>query len=363
MARKSRKNVGLIGLGIIGSRAAAALRASGLHVFVWNRTPQPAPNFLGSPAAVAEVCDLIQIFVADGAALFDIIEAFGDKLTAQHVIICSATVGLEATREAARRVQAKGARFLDAPFTGSKKAAEERQLVYYIGGDEATFLRAKPMLEATSKAIVQIGEIGQAAVVKLATNMIAAVSIQTLAEALALSRAAGVDPAVFAAALERNACRSGTMELKLPKMVSGDFEPHFSLKHMFKDVQLGIHLANALNVELPATTVTAGVMHRALNRGWGDLDFAAVCKTYEDAAAHATEEHEPSESAEPEAATTSNEREGGCSTAAAAGPAQSIAEGELEPGNRPTSEEPGKGEEPAARPFNRIKRFFSPHGG
>jgi 3-hydroxyisobutyrate dehydrogenase-like beta-hydroxyacid dehydrogenase len=281
MPRKSRKNVGLIGLGIIGSRVAAGLRAAGFHVFVWNRSAKPAPNFVGSPAEVAELCEIVQIFVADAQALFDVIEQMKDVLTAQHVIICNSTVGPEATMEAARVVEEMGAHFLDAPFTGSKGAAEKRSLVYYIGGDESTFLRARPVLEATSKAIVRIGGIGHAATLKVVTNMIAAVSIQTLGEALAIVQKAGLDPEVLAAALEQNACRSPTMDLKLPKMIAGDYDPHFSLKHMFKDVQLGIHIANALDIEIPATTVTAGVMYGALNQGWGDLDYAALYKIYE----------------------------------------------------------------------------------
>jgi 3-hydroxyisobutyrate dehydrogenase-like beta-hydroxyacid dehydrogenase len=281
MPRKSRKNVGLIGLGIIGSRVAAGLRASGFQTFVWNRTAKPAPNFVGSPAEVAELCDIIQLFVADAQALFDVIEQMKDALTPQHVVICNATVGPEATIEAARIVEETGAHFLDAPFTGSKGAAEKRSLVYYIGGDETTFLRARPVLEATSKAIVRIGGVGHAATVKVVTNMIAAVSIQTLGEALAIVQKAGLDPEVLAAALEQNACRSGTMDMKLPKMIAADYEPHFSLKHMFKDVQLGIHIANALDIEIPATTVTAGVMYGALNQGWGDLDFSSLYKIYE----------------------------------------------------------------------------------
>ena len=124
MARKSRKNVGIIGLGIIGARVAQSLRAAGFQVFVWNRTAKPAPNFLGSPVEVAEICDVIQIFVADSQALFQVVDAFGGALTENHTILCSATVGPEATIEASRLVKAKGARFLDAPFTGSKLAAE-----------------------------------------------------------------------------------------------------------------------------------------------------------------------------------------------------------------------------------------------
>ena len=280
MPRKSRKNVGLIGLGIIGTRAAAGLRAVGFQVYLWNRSAKPVPNFLGSPAEVAQAADIIQIFVSDAAALFEVLEAMADALTPEHVVVCSATVGPEAVIEAARFVHARGAAFLDAPFTGSKLAAETRQLVYYIGGTDAVFARAKPMLEATSKAIVRIGEIGHAATIKVVTNMISAVTVQTLAEGLAIVQKAGLDSAVLAAAIEQNACRSGVVELKLPKMAAGDYEPHFSLKHMFKDVQLGIQMANSLDLEIPVTTVTAGIMYGAMNRGWADLDFSALYKCY-----------------------------------------------------------------------------------
>ena len=280
MSRKSRKNVGVIGLGIIGTRVAAGLRTGGYQVYVWNRSAKPAPNFLGSPAEVAESAEIIQIFVADSAALFDVIEAMSESLTPKHVIVCCSTVGPEAVLEAAQAVQSRGAQFLDAPFTGSKLAAERRQLVYYIGGAEANYLRVKPVLEVTSKAIIRIGDVGHASTVKVVTNMISAVTVQVLAEALSIVQKAGLEPEVLGAAIEQNACRSGVIDLKLPKMVGGDYDPHFSLKHMFKDVQLGIHMANALDIEIPVTTVTAGVMYGALNQGWADLDFSALYKNY-----------------------------------------------------------------------------------
>jgi 3-hydroxyisobutyrate dehydrogenase-like beta-hydroxyacid dehydrogenase len=287
MRRKHRKIVGLIGLGIIGTRVATGLRAAGFHTYVWNRTPKPAPNFLPSPAEVAEVCEVVQVFVSDSAALMEVLAAMAPKLTPTHLIIGSATVGPEATLEAAKFVEDRGARYLDAPFTGSKLAAERSQLVYYVGADDATFLRAKPILEATSRAIVRCGGVGDAALLKVVTNQIAAVSIQALAEALAVVRKAGLSPDALASALEHNACRSGTMDLKLPKMIAGDFDPHFSLKHMFKDVQLGIHLANTLEVDTPAAAVAAGVMFGAIARGWGDLDFSALYKHYEEPASEA----------------------------------------------------------------------------
>ena len=270
----------MIGLGIIGSRVAAGLRAAGFQVYVWNRSAKPAPNFLGSPAEVAESAEIIQIFVADAQALFDVVEAMSETLTPKHVVVCNATVGPEAVLEAAQLVETRGAQFLDAPFTGSKIAAEKRQLVYYVGGPDPAFLRARPILELTSKNIVRMGGIGHASTIKVVTNMISAVTAQVLAEALSIVQKAGLEPESLAAAIELNACRSGVIDLKLPKMMSGDYEPHFSLKHMFKDVQLGIHMANALDIEIPTTTVTAGVMYGALNQGWGDLDFSVLFKNY-----------------------------------------------------------------------------------
>jgi 3-hydroxyisobutyrate dehydrogenase-like beta-hydroxyacid dehydrogenase len=281
MPKKSRKNVGLIGLGIIGSRVANALRQGGFHVYVWNRTPRAAPNFLASPRQIAELCDIIQIFVSDAQALFDVIENMGDALTPSHIILCNATVGPEATLDAARIVQDRGAQFLDAPFTGSKAAAQNRELVYYIGGEDNTLHNVESVLRASSKAIVKIGKIGDAAVIKLATNMISAVTVQTLAEAYAIVKGSGIDPKALAEALKQHAVRSGVTDAKLAKMLDRDYDPHFSLKHMFKDVQLGIHIANSLDIDLPATTSTAGVMYGGLTRGWADEDFAVLARNYQ----------------------------------------------------------------------------------
>jgi len=282
MARKSRKNIGLIGLGIIGSRTAAALRAAGFNVYVWNRTPRPHPNFLGSPAEVAEACDIIQIFVADGKALHEVINAFADKLTANHIILGNSTVGPAATLEAAKLVEARGAKFLDAPFTGSKMAAEHGGLVYYIGGSDETLRQVEPVLKASSKAIVKIGEVGQAAAVKIATNMLVAATVQTLSEAMALVKKAGVPGEILAEALANHGVRSGLTDMKLPGMIHGDFEPHFSVKHMLKDMQLAITMADSHAIELPATTAAARVLYEAVDRGWSDLDFSAVVKFYPD---------------------------------------------------------------------------------
>ena len=117
--------------------------------------------------------------------------------------------------------------------------------------------------------------------VKVVTNLISAVTSQTLAEVLAIVKRAGIRPEALAEAIENNAMRSGVTDLKLPLMMSGDYTPHFSLKHMFKDVQLGIQLANQFGIEVPATSTVGAVMYGMLAKGWGDLDYAAVFKAYE----------------------------------------------------------------------------------
>jgi 3-hydroxyisobutyrate dehydrogenase-like beta-hydroxyacid dehydrogenase len=276
-----RKTAGIIGLGIIGSRVAAALRQAGFATYVWNRSPKPEPNFLGSPAEVAKEAEIIQLFVADASATLAMIEAMRDALTPNHIVMCHGTIGLEGTLAADRMLREIGAKFLDAPFTGSKGAAEKGQLAYFIGGDHETFLRAKPVLEASAKSIVYIGEMGQAAVIKVVTNLISAATVQVLAEALAIVQRAGIDPKALQDAIEPNAMRSGLIDLKLPNMIAGNYEPHFSLKHMLKDVKLGMQLADWLKLNLPATGTIADVMSKGVSEGLGDMDYAVVAKAYE----------------------------------------------------------------------------------
>jgi 3-hydroxyisobutyrate dehydrogenase-like beta-hydroxyacid dehydrogenase len=281
MARKTKTNVGIIGLGIIGTRVAENLRTGGFQVYVWNRTAKPAPNFMGTPAEVAQLCDIIQLFVADATALYETLDALASVLTVRHTVICSATVDPGTIVEAAQIVEATGAKFLEAPFTGSRGAAEKRELVYFIGGDDETLRNVEPVLKASSKAIVKIGALGQAAVLKIVTNILSAVTVQTLAEAAAIVKRSGIDPSALTNALEHHGVRSGIIDMKLPKILARDYETHFSVKHMFKDVQLAIRAANGFEIDIPATTATAGALYAGINSGWADLDFSAVAKFYE----------------------------------------------------------------------------------
>ncbi len=280
MSRRSNKNVGLIGLGIIGQRVAENLRKHGFHVFVWNRTPRPVPNFLGSPAAVAELCDFVQIFVADDEALLDVVRQLGPRLTAHHIIAAHCTVAPETIRMAAAHVQRRGARFLDAPFTGSKGAAEKGELVYYVAGDDGALEQVRKFLEASSKEIVEIGEIGQATTIKLATNIVTAATVQAGAEALALVAKSGIAPEKLLAAFRNNAAQSATLAMKLPKIMEGDYEPHFSVKHMLKDVQLAGRIARALDLNLTINEAARDALLDEMKKGRADDDYSSVAHRY-----------------------------------------------------------------------------------
>ncbi|MFY8217378.1 MAG: NAD(P)-dependent oxidoreductase [Chthoniobacterales bacterium] len=272
--------VGVIGLGIIGSRVAAQLRNAAFEVWVWNRSPKQEPNFLGSAKQVAESAEIIQIFVSDGPALIATVESMAPALTARHVILNHATVAPNEVKAAAEIATKCGAGLLDAPFTGSKLAAETGKLIYYVGGDASLQERVRPVLNASSKDILSVGSIGQASLVKIATNLVSAATVQVLSEALALLDKADVPLETFIKAVELNAVNSVTAQLKMPLMLTGAFEPHFALKHMLKDVNLGLTEAKASNISLPATNAVAESMRQAVAAGCGDLDLAAVSKNY-----------------------------------------------------------------------------------
>jgi 3-hydroxyisobutyrate dehydrogenase-like beta-hydroxyacid dehydrogenase len=280
MSHPTHKNIGVIGLGIIGRAIAANLRRKGFPVYVWNRSPRPVPNFVGSPGELAEICDYIQIFVSDDEALLQTVAQLSEKLTPRHVVLAHSTVAPDSMRAAAEIVERRGARFVEASFTGSKPAAEKGELVYYVGGTEAAVREARPILEASSKAIIEIGAVGQASAIKIATNMITAASVQAAAEALALVQALGVPLEKFTDAMRANASHSGTLAMKLPKILDRDFDPQFSVKHMLKDMQIASQIALSHYLDLGVTAAARDQLLEQMQWGHGDDDYSSVARKY-----------------------------------------------------------------------------------
>ena len=275
----SSLRAGVLGLGLIGSRVAAKVQSAGFPLAVWNRTarqfdglPAPAPD----PATVARDSEILQIFVADDQALQDTLNALIPALGPRHVVLSHATVAPQTVRQLAADVTATGAAFLDAPFTGSRDAAAQGQITYYIGGNAAALERARPILTASAKAILPVGEVGQASAIKLATNIMAAAAAVSLAEAIHLLRANGVDPRTLVGALENNAARSGVTDLKLPCMLGHDFAPRFSARNMRKDLRLASAVAAPGHRALTDTLLS--LYEQACQSGLADEDFATIVK-------------------------------------------------------------------------------------
>lgn len=274
-----RPSAGVLGLGIIGSRVARRLHEAGFPLAVWNRTRK---NFGGlpepeqQPADVAAKADILQIFVSDDGALGGTVRALVPALGPHHVVLCHATASPRLVRELAGEVSRQGASLLDIPFTGSRDAAAQGQIVYYASGAPGALDRARPVLEASAKAIIPLGEIGRAGAVKIATNIMAAAAAASLAEAVNLLRANGIDPAILADVLATNAARSGITDLKLPGLLSGDFAPRFAVRNMRKDLRLARELA--ADGQGALTLAMLDLYERACDEGYGDEDFSAVVK-------------------------------------------------------------------------------------
>jgi len=277
-------NISVLGLGIIGSAWAKNLSDDGHAVRCWNRTPKDFPNFHASIQEAVDQAEIIFIIVADPPAVESVLDQIESKLGPGKLVIQSSTISVRWTLQFAGQVSKTGALFLEAPFTGSKLAAEQRQTVYYLGGDAEIVEKARPILEPISSVIQHIGPLGSASTLKLAMNLNIAGIAQTLCESLTLCRGAGISDEIYFAALERNAARSGVSDLKGPKLRKHDYTPQFSLKHMGKDLRLALETAAELSVSLEQTgNLKKHVYDQGMAAGWADDDFIGLIRLFEQA--------------------------------------------------------------------------------
>lgn len=270
--------VSVLGLGIIGSAWAKNLISDGHSVRCWNRTPKIFPNFHASIQEAVEGAEVIFIVVADPPAVQSILDKIKTKLGRGVLVIQSSTISAKWTLLFAQEVQRAGALFLEAPFTGSKLAAEQRQTVYYLGGESDVIEKARPILKPISSAILHIGQLGSASSLKLAMNLNIAGVAQTLCESLTLCRAAGIPDDIFFSALARNASHSGVSDLKEPKLSKRDYTPQFSLKNMSKDLRLALETAADLSVTLEQTEHLNKTYDQGISSGWADDDFIGLIR-------------------------------------------------------------------------------------
>jgi 3-hydroxyisobutyrate dehydrogenase len=272
------KTIGVIGLGIIGGTWTKHYAAAGVLAGCWNRTPQPAaPHWKDTPEAVADAADAVQIVVADPPAVQSVLDRLLPRLGPGKIVIQSSTIDPDSSDRFRAQVEARGARYLEAPFTGSKPAAEQRKTVFYLGGPADLIEAVEPLLRLVSEVRLAIAaEPRKAAALKLAMNLNLAVMLEGLSEAFTFARRAGIGDDTFFTALAGNAGNSPLAKLKEPKLRAADFSPQFSVKHMYKDMRLASGAAGS--GRLPLLEAARERLRLAEERGFADLDFSVLLK-------------------------------------------------------------------------------------
>lgn len=280
MSPLTEKRAAVLGLGIIGSRASSRLADAGWQVACWSRTPKGLAGETPTPEEAVAGAAVISIYLKDVPAVREVVGRIESFLKPGQILLNHATLDLETTLWLEMIALAHGCRFLDTPFTGSKVAAANGQLVYYIGGDVELAGELEPYLSVTGKSRLHTGGVGTATVTKLATNLISACTVQALAESLAIASRHGVSADCLIEAVSLNASSSVLAGMKLPAMAVGNFETHFSLDNMAKDSRYMLALAKSAGLETPGIAAVSKRMGELSGQGLGDLDFSAVAQPY-----------------------------------------------------------------------------------
>jgi 3-hydroxyisobutyrate dehydrogenase len=283
--------VGLIGLGLMGRPMAANLLKAGFPLSVWNRTATRA-EVLGkqgarvakTPREAAEASDVLITIVSDPPAVEQVLwgadgTLFG--LRRGSVLVDCSTVSPALARRAAAACAERGVEFLDAPVTGGTWGAEKGELVMMVGGPAETLARVEPVFAAVAKRWIPIGPHGAGQTVKLAMNLLLALEVDALAEALALATAGGVPAERLVEVMQSSMGRAPLLDIKAPMMLERNYAPSFPLRLMHKDVSLALDLAKQLGVSLPAGAAAREVYSAVMDHAHGDVDYAAIASYWE----------------------------------------------------------------------------------
>ncbi len=283
--------VGFIGLGIMGHPMALNLHKAGHQVFVHARRPasmaplaQAGCIACDTAAAVAASADVIFIMVADTPDVEQVIfqengVIHGAKPGA--VVVDMSTISPTATRRFAKDLQARGLEMLDAPVSGGDVGAINGTLSIMVGGKPAVFERVKPLFEAMGKNIVLVGDNGAGQVAKACNQIVVAVTIEAVAEALTFARKSGVDPAKVRDALLGGFAGSRILEVHGKRMLDNNYQPGFKTKLHQKDMNIVMQTAKEMGLALPAAALVMQHMNALMGTGDAELDSAAVMKIIE----------------------------------------------------------------------------------
>ena len=290
------EKVGFIGLGIMGRPMAENLIGAGHELVLYNRTREKAEELAGdnaivagSPREVAEQSDIIITMLPDSPQVEEVLAGEGGVLEGLRegaLIVDMSTISPAVTKELAEEAGERGASMLDAPVSGGDVGAIEGTLSIMVGGEEADFERAKPLFEAMGKTITHVGESGAGQVVKAANQIVVALTIEAVSEALVLGSKAGVSPAKILDVLGGGLAGNKVMEAKREKMLGHSFDPGFRIELHHKDLGIALAAGREYGVALPVTAVVDQMLETLKAKGRGDRDHSALLTLIEDSSGH-----------------------------------------------------------------------------
>ncbi len=291
------EKVGFIGLGIMGGPMAKNLIEAGHELVLYNRTREKAEELakegsadaVGSPREVAEGSDVVITMLPDSPQVREILTAEDgvlEGLKEGALVVDMSTISPVVTEELAEKVSEKGASMLDAPVSGGDVGAIEGTLSIMVGGDETDFERARLLFEVMGKTVTHVGPVGAGQVVKAANQIVVALTIEAVSEALVLGSRGGVSPEKILDVLGGGLAGNKVMEVKREKFLSHKFDPGFRSELHHKDLGIALAAGREYGVALPVTAIVDQMLLSMRQKGWGGEDHSALLRVIEDLSQH-----------------------------------------------------------------------------
>jgi len=288
--------LGFVGLGIMGKPMAGHLVKAGYTVHVYDVSEESVKHLsgLGAKACgcsreVAQKSDIIFIMVPDtpdvAAVLFGT-DGLAEGLKRSSIVVDMSSISPIATKEFAKKLAAIGVKMLDAPVSGGQVGAENATLSIMVGGPVDVFNQIKPYFELMGKNIVHIGDHGDGQTCKVANQIVVALTIEAIGEALLFASKAGADPAKVRTALLGGFAQSRILELHGERMIKRTFNPGFRIRLHQKDLNLALESARSLGLSLPNTSIAQELFNAVAAQGGSDLDHSAMVLALEKLANH-----------------------------------------------------------------------------
>ena len=279
--------VAFVGLGVMGYPMAGYLVKAGHQVTVYNRTPEKAERWCdehggdraATPALAAAGADIVFSCVGNDDDVRSVV--FGDDgilagIPAGGIIVDHTTASANVAREVATAAAGRGVSFLDAPLSGGQAGAESGQLTIMVGGEEETFARAQPVMDAYAKAITLIGPVGSGQLAKMVNQICIAGVVQGLSEGLHFARRAGLDVARVIEAISKGAAQSWQMENRWATMIQGEFDFGFAVEWMRKDLGIALEEAESNGASLVMTRLVDGYYAEVQELGGNRWDTSSL---------------------------------------------------------------------------------------